>query len=230
MGHTGLFPVGDGWCLSSEGAAVLPNDGLAVVADLHLGYEWTRGSKGDQIPAHSLMETMACLDRLFAKACITRLVIAGDMVESPLPCTRTWRDVAELQAQLTLRGVELTMLPGNHDPRPARNTQRTLEVRGWTIAHGHEPIDAARTISGHDHPVLSTFDTVARCFLVSPSAIILPAFTNNAAGLNVAGEVIPGRWKCRGLRCIVAAGEDLLDFGPLDSLHHRLRNAVMKTG
>ena len=30
----------------------------------------------------------------------------------------------------------------------------SLEVDGWTIAHGHRPIKAARTITGHHHPVL----------------------------------------------------------------------------
>jgi metallophosphoesterase superfamily enzyme len=52
----------DGWKLAPEGAAVHEAERVAVIADVHLGYEWARGSGGDCLPAHSLAETRAKLE------------------------------------------------------------------------------------------------------------------------------------------------------------------------
>ena len=48
----------DDWQLTPEGAAIHPGEQTAVVADLHLGYEWARGAAGDCVIAHSLGETL----------------------------------------------------------------------------------------------------------------------------------------------------------------------------
>src|SRR5215212_10658624 len=95
-----LSPVQLGWCLAPEGAAVHPGERLAVIADVHLGYEWARARGGDVIPAHSLAETLAKLTTLLARVRVERLVVAGDLVESPRPCPQTARDVARLRAWL----------------------------------------------------------------------------------------------------------------------------------
>ncbi len=55
------------WQLAPEGAAIHPGERTAVIADVHLGYEWARGSAGDCVPAHSLDETLSRLDRLLAR-------------------------------------------------------------------------------------------------------------------------------------------------------------------
>lgn len=219
-GETGLIPGPGGWWLAPEGAVVHPDERTAVVADLHLGYEWSRGSGGDVVPAHSLAETTAALGRLLDRAPVARLVVAGDLVESPRPCRRTDADLARLRAWLTGREVELVPVLGNHDPQWHPRPPLALDVAGWTIAHGHRPVGSGPTITGHDHPILRVGRTVARCLLVGPEAIVLPAFTDNAAGLNVAQG--PARWKGRGLRCWAGTGERLLDFGPVDDLADRL--------
>jgi metallophosphoesterase superfamily enzyme len=95
-------------------------------------------------------------------------------------------------------------------------------VAGWTIAHGHRPIAAPRTITGHDHPVLRADGVCTPCFLVSPTAIVLPAFSPNAAGCNVAGATVPNAWRVGALRCVVAGDADWLDFGPRTELGRRL--------
>jgi hypothetical protein len=213
---TGLVVGPGGWSLAPEGAIIHEREKTAVVADVHLGYEWSRGGGGDVVPAHSLAETIARLGRLLDRASVARLVVAGDLVESPRPCRRTEANVARLQEWLDERGVELVPIRGNHD-RPGRPL--AIDVAGWTIAHGHQPVCGAKTITGHDHPVLRAGRVVARCLLVGPSAIVLPAFTENAAGLDIARAA---RWKGRGLRCWADAGARLLDFGPVDDLATRL--------
>jgi uncharacterized protein len=213
----------DGWLLTPEGAAVHPAERVAVIADVHLGYEWARGAGGDCLPAHSLAETLAKLEGLLGRVPIGRLVVAGDLVESPKPCRRTASDLRGLFEWLSDRDVELVPVLGNHDPQGAKAPPSTYQVDGWTIAHGHRPILAEKTISGHHHPVLRADGLTAPCFLVGPRTIVLPAFTPNAAGLPVGSPGTPERWLSDNLRCVAGLEDQLLDFGPLPELVALLR-------
>jgi uncharacterized protein len=210
------------WHLAPEGALIHPGRRLAVVADVHLGYEWARGQGGDCLPAHSLAETLAKLSSLLARSLVNTLVVAGDLFESPRPCRRTAADVASLTRWLADRGVSLVALEGNHDPRRVPPLAATLEVDGWTIGHGHRPINAPRTIRGHDHPFFRVGGVSAPCFLVSPNAIVLPAFSPNAAGGNVAAGSPFGDLCDETMHCVVAIGPEWLDFGPIANLRKQL--------
>jgi putative SbcD/Mre11-related phosphoesterase len=222
----------DGWKLTPEGAAVHAREQTAVIADLHLGYEWARGAAGDCVPAHSLAETLARLDSVLRTAPVSRLIVAGDLVESSRACAHTRVDVRRLLDWLAGRGVTLLALEGNHDKgllpssgdasRSSPGLPATCAVDGWTIGHGHEPLTGPRTISGHHHPVFRFEGTVAPCFLVGRGRIVLPAFSQNAAGCDVASTAAPKDWRTRRLRCVVSTGCELLDFGPLPDLRRRL--------
>jgi putative SbcD/Mre11-related phosphoesterase len=203
-----------GWLLTPEGAAVHLGERTAVIADVHLGYEWARGAGGDCLPTHTLAETIVKLGRLLARIAIDRLVVAGDLVESRRPCRRTDRDVATLVSWLDERGIRLIALEGNHDPSKGWTSNDALEVAGWTISHGHRPIAARKTISGHLHPVLRAFHFSTPCFLVGTSRIVLPAFSPNAAGVSIASLPVDRET----LSCVAAAGDELLNFGPLNRL------------
>jgi uncharacterized protein len=234
----GCRPCGE-WQLAPEGAAIHPGEKTAVIADVHLGYEWARGLAGDCVPAHSLAETLVQLERLLARAPIDRLVVAGDLVECPRHCARTAADIARLADWLNARGVSLLLLEGNHDRSlawmtrtqpvegglgaPGPTLDRTLLVAGWTIAHGHRPAAGRRLITGHHHPVLRVAGRAAPCFLAAADRIILPAFSHNAAGLDVFTARLPEPWRRHSFRCLASTGTDLLDFGPLDELSSRRR-------
>jgi putative SbcD/Mre11-related phosphoesterase len=213
-----MIPGPDGWQLTPEGAAVHLAEELAVIADVHLGYEWARGAGGDCLPAHSLAETLAKLAKLLVRARIRRLVVAGDLVESPAPCRQTAANLKSLFGWLSERGVELIPVLGNHDPQGPKAPPSQYEVGGWTIVHGHRPIRANKSISGHHHPVLRAQGVTAPCFLFGPTTIVLPAFTPNAAGLPVGSPGTPTGWMTEKLRCVAGLGNELLDFGPLPEL------------
>jgi putative SbcD/Mre11-related phosphoesterase len=224
------------WLFTPEGAAVHPGERTAVVADVHLGYEWARGAAGDCVPSHSLEETVARLSAVLARAAITRLIVAGDLVESARPCHRTAADVRRLGDWLESRRVTLLALEGNHDRGLLRRAKAsatepaststpgtarlpaTCALDGWTIAHGHRPIVGERTVSGHLHPMIRGEGIAAPCFLAGPSRIILPAFSANAAGFDVLSRPVPREWTDEALRCIASTGSDLLDFGPLPDI------------
>jgi len=237
VGRTGTHAF-ESWQLAPEGAAIHPGERTAVIADVHLGYEWARGSAGDCVPAHSLDETLSRLDRLLARAPIARLIVAGDLVESARPCRRTAADLHRLRGWLDSLGVSLIVLEGNHDRslwNVSRSTRGSTEapplpatctVDGWTIGHGHRPLSGTGIISGHHHPVLRFEGNSAPCFLVGPGRIVLPAFSSNAAGCDVLTAAVPNDWRTSQLRCIVSTGNELLDFGPLPDLQCRLRGIL----
>lgn len=201
------------------------------MADVHLGYEWARGSGGDLIPAHSLAQAQAKLERLLGRCEVRRLVVAGDLVESSVPCARTIRDVRALESWLKARGVELATVEGNHDRWLALpGTAATLEVDGWTIAHGHRPVGADRLITGHLHPGLGDGSgAVWPCFLAGPRRLILPAFSPNAAGADLLTTRVAASEDISPLRCLASTGEEVLDFGPLGELVARAMGQAMGT-
>ncbi len=208
----------DGWLLTSESATYHPVERVAVIADVHLGYEWSRAAAGDSLPPHTLEDTLTRLARLLDAVVIERLIVAGDLVEKAGPCVRTAADLRTLRNWLGERGVALVTIHGNHDPRRGPTWPISIELAGWTITHGHLPISGERTMSGHLHPVIRSGSLTAPCFLVSPKRIVLPAFSPNAAGLNVIESRWPQAWIAEGLRCVAGAGGELLDFGPLADL------------
>jgi putative SbcD/Mre11-related phosphoesterase len=232
------LPVFEDWLLTPEGAAIHLGQQTAVLADVHLGYEWARAAAGDCVITHSLDETLARLAVLLGRAQVAHLVVAGDLVESARPCTRTSDDVERLREWLAGRGVTMLALEGNHDrnlsrvrdgkSQPADTMSSTCTVAGWTIGHGHRPVPGKRTISGHHHPGLGVETTVAPCFLVGPGRIVLPAFSANAAGCDVGSAALPRAWLKVPLRCLASTGDELLDFGPLTELRRRLRERRAK--
>lgn len=226
----------DGWYFTPEGAAVHQGEQVAVIADVHLGYEWARAAAGDCVVEHSLRETVSRLQSLLGRMTFSHLIVAGDLVESPRTCERTAEDIRRLMMWLADRNVSLRVLEGNHDVRPpgsfkalSRNSNplpTTCHIAGWTIAHGHCPLTGTNRISGHHHPVFRFVGNSTPCFLAGPGRIILPAFSSNAAGCDVIAAEVPSEWHRSSLRCLVSTGDDVLDFGPVTALRRRLRSNI----
>lgn len=228
----------DDWRLTPEGGAIHLAERTAVIADVHLGYEWARGSAGDSIPAHSLAETLRSLESLLGRAPIDRLVVAGDLVESPRPCRRTAMDIVRLCRWLANRDISLTVTSGNHDRSLLRMLEgsgeqplnpviivESLIVAGWTVTHGHRPIDRDHSIAGHYHPAVRLASHMSPCFLVTRNRIVLPAFSRNTAGCDVAVRRLPREWQTIPWVCMATAGYEVLDFGLLSTLADRIRSS-----
>lgn len=210
------------WQPFPEGALVHPRERAAVIADVHLGYDWARAAAGDLVPAHALRETLARLDALFARAPLDRLVIAGDLFERSRPCLDAERDFRALRAWVEGQGAELVVLRGNHDPP---RWPDSIEIDGWTIAHGHRPLDRPRLVLGHDHPAIRVESTIAPCFLIARDRIVLPAFSPNAAGRDVGSGWLPAVLRRRSPRCVAVLDGELFDLGPVNALQAHLRRS-----
>jgi metallophosphoesterase superfamily enzyme len=182
-----------------------------------LGYDQARRRGGEAVPAVGLDEVIAALGPVLARSQLRRLVIAGDLLEDG----RCAEPVEKLLAWLRDGGVELVgVVPGNHDRGLAR-------VRGllpvctdgvvlgcWRVLHGDGELPEGRLVHGHCHPCLRWGPGMtAPCYLVGRDRIVLPAFSADAAGVNVLGD---RRW--RHYRCCAIAGDEVLDFGAVGTL------------
>ena len=215
-------PETPGWALTPEGAVIHVASDTAIIADVHLGYEWSRAAQGDIIPQHSLTETLDKLTALVAHATIRRLVVAGDLVENRQPCARTARDVRGLVRWLRERAIEPVFLRGNHDPIRHPPLPSSMMLDGWTILHGDRALPDGPSIFGHHHPALKAGGLVAPCFLIGVRTIALPAFSPNAAGLDVSTGPLPQPLRREPLRCWAGLGGELLDFGLIAGLAEKL--------
>lgn len=202
--------VPGGWWLCGERALIHRDERTAVIADVHLGYEWARGTGGDVIPAHSMVETKESLQRMLALAPIDRLVVAGDLLESG-HCGRSRADVEKLRGWLRARGVSLEILLGNHDGDD--RGLHWVRIGEWSIGHGHTPFPGARKIIGHVHPIIEIGGVAAPCFVVGRASIVLPAHSSNAAGIDVRALTLPAWLRLDTPRHIAALEGELFDLG-----------------
>jgi metallophosphoesterase superfamily enzyme len=235
-----MMHVLNDWLLTPERVAVHLPSATAVVADLHLGYAEARYRRGEAVPQDSLDEQLNGLGGALRRRGIRRLVIAGDLLEdgrcrTVLPALQEWLD---------REGIELVaVVPGNHDlilepglltKLPGCTAPQGFLLGRWLVVHGDGPLPDRPVVQGHEHPCLhwsrrprvlrprlygrgeSTIAHRAPCYLTGEQRLILPAYSRDAAGVNVLG---PPRW--RAFRCHVIAGEEVLDMGELRTLRRR---------
>ncbi len=203
------------WLLTPQRVAVHRPTATAVVADLHLGYAEARQRSGEAVPVRPLDEVLRGLRTVVQRHAVCRLIVAGDLFEDG-------RAAASVALRPWLEGVGLELIgvvPGNHDRGLTEEWPLFpdgIDLGGWRIVHGDGPLPAGRVVHGHVHPCIRFGSLKAACYLESEDRLVLPAFSPDAAGVNVLSE---GRW--RAYRCWVIAGERVLDFGTIATLRRR---------
>jgi uncharacterized protein len=195
-----MLEVHPGMFISGHKALWLPAEGLAAVADLHLGYTASLGRRGAYLPGRREASARDALLALVGELALQRLLLLGDLKHSTRGADAG--EVAALQEVLgALAGrVELTLVRGNHDRGLERLVELAVvdqvEAGGWTFAHGDRLVAGERVVVGHEHPAFHARDALgagfrAPCFLVGEHSIVLPAFSPDAAGTDV-GKPPPG--------------------------------------
>lgn len=215
----------DGWFLTPEGAIVRPDQGLLVVSDLHLGYEASRGA--DFLPDVSGGEIRGRLLKLFNKSKAKKLVVAGDLVESRVAVAGTKPILDRFLRWVKEQGVEIVLLAGNHDPVGDLRFSEYFLVDGWLIHHGDKRMglknhNAKGWVIGHWHPALHWRGRNGRVFLTSSEGIVTPAFTSDAAGVDVLSKKPFQADSWGRFRCHVCLSNQVLDFGLLGELQRRM--------
>lgn len=199
----------NGPTLDARRCVHLPGSQTLVVADLHLGYAWSRRKRGVLLPLGTPDDTLDRLATLQEAYRPKRWVILGDVVHEALDLPPLERSLRELCDRLA-HNAELLFCLGNHDRNLAVRIRdwklpvacvTSWSTDGLLLTHG-DTLPAAdlkkdfqltseshshRWLIGHEHPAVSLGDGVAtrvKCpaFLVGDDGIVLPAFSSWAAG------------------------------------------------
>jgi DNA ligase-associated metallophosphoesterase len=162
-----------------------------LVADLHLEKASWFARLGQFLPPYDSHATLSALADEVQRSGATRLYCLGDSFHDRFGCDRLPADARALLTELTSR-LEWTWIVGNHDPGFADHCGGRIadEVELGGIVLRHEAVrgDAHPEISGHYHPKLRVNvkgrQVSRRCFVLSPSKIIMPAFGALTGGLD----------------------------------------------
>jgi DNA ligase-associated metallophosphoesterase len=191
-GHGSVRVAGITLAADCAGALYWPEEGLLVVADLHLEKGSSFARRGQLLPPYDTTETLARLARLVAHYAPRVVITLGDNFHDGGGHARlSAADRASLTA--LQRGRDWIWITGNHDPDPAEGIGGSF---GATLTFGklqfrHEPSRDAPEgeIAGHLHPVARIVQrgraVSRRCFATDGQSLVMPAFGAYTGGLNV---------------------------------------------
>jgi hypothetical protein len=162
-----------------------------LVADLHLEKASWFARLGQFLPPYDSHATLTALAREVERTGASRLFCLGDSFHDQFGCDRLAGNARELLIELTSR-LDWTWIVGNHDPGFADHCggriQDEVELAGIVLRHEAQRSDPRPEMSGHYHPKLRVHlkgrQVSRRCFVVSPTKIILPAFGSLTGGLD----------------------------------------------
>lgn len=174
--------------LLPQRAAFLPEPGLLLVADLHLGKAQSFRRLGVPVPRGTTGESLARLDECLAATPARGIVFLGDLIHSARSkAPQTWADVAAWRARHP--GLALTLVRGNHDrhagdPPPEWGVHCVDEphrIGPLALAHHPEPVAGAYVLAGHLHPAVflggRAHDGLRLpCFHFGTAVGVLPSF------------------------------------------------------
>ncbi len=213
--------------LTPEKAAII-ND-VAVIADLHLGFENVMQTKGVAIPRMQIKMIVDSVKKILDKYSIRRLIIAGDFKhEFSKNLPYEWEDVRTFIEAID---VDISVVRGNHDNFLATilseygiELKEYERVGEYYVVHGHKDVEFEKVIMGHEHPVIKlrvrggTYSFP--CYLIADnSKIVLPAFSPLMQGSDILqGEFLsPIIRKAKKIE-VYAIGDEVLYLGSLDVL------------
>ena len=175
-----------------SGALLWSDEGLLVVADLHLEKGSAYAAFGVLLPPYDTASTLERLAWVIAYY-NPRIVIAlGDSFHDRKGWARLDEEDRAALAALQ-RGRDWVWVAGNHDPEPGRGVggEFVQSVACGKLQFRHEPSTgrAVGEIAGHLHPSARISQRgrilIRRCFASDSDRVILPAFGAYAGGLNI---------------------------------------------
>jgi uncharacterized protein len=183
--------AGETFIASPDGALFWPARNALLVADLHLEKASWFARLGQFLPPYDSQATLSALASEVERTGATRLYCLGDSFHDAFGCDRLPATARDLLTDLTNR-LDWTWIVGNHDPGFADHCGGKLaeevEVAGIILRHEAMRGEPRPEMSGHFHPKLrislSGRRVSRRCFVASPTKLILPAFGSLTGGLD----------------------------------------------
>lgn len=202
-----------------EGALWWADEGMLVVADLHLEKGSSFARRGQMLPPYDTRETLAVLTRLVDRFRPRVVVALGDSFHDDEGAGRLHpRDRAELAALQT--GRDWIWIAGNHDPSaPALAGMAVDELAVGRIVFRHAPqaMPAEGEIAGHLHPAARVYGrgrtARRRCFVGDGRRLVLPAFGAYTGGLDLLDAAFDGLFSPDTLRAFLLGDERVYAVG-----------------
>ena len=200
------------------GALFWPARNMLLLADLHLEKASFYGVHGQFLPPYDSVDTLGCLIDAVAATGAQCVACLGDSFHDAAGVDRLAAPVRDTLRRLT-RDLDWLWVTGNHDDAAAGalggRVVAAAAVAGVMLRHEAIRGDPAFEISGHFHPKLRLTlrgrRVVRRCFALTPTKLVLPAYGVLTGGLDVAD---PAFTRAVGLplAALVATPERLLRF------------------
>jgi DNA ligase-associated metallophosphoesterase len=183
--------AGETFIATPGGALFWPRLQALLVADLHLEKASWFAKGGQFLPPYDSQATLTALLTEVDATGATRLFCLGDSFHDRFGCDRLPEAARALLLSLTAR-LDWTWIVGNHDPGFADHCGGTIveevEEGGIILRHEANRHESRPEMSGHFHPKLRLHlrgrRVSRRCFVVSDSKIIFPAFGSLTGGLD----------------------------------------------
>ena len=183
--------AGETFLASPDGALFWPAQKALLVADLHLEKASWFARLGQFLPPYDSHATLTSLAQAVERTGAARLYCLGDSFHDRFGCDRLPHSARALLTDLTDR-LDWTWIVGNHDPGFADHCggrlEEEVELAGLILRHEAVRDDLRAEISGHFHPKLRVHlrgrQVSRRCFVVSATKMIMPAFGSLTGGLD----------------------------------------------
>jgi DNA ligase-associated metallophosphoesterase len=173
-----------------SGALVWEEQGLLVVADLHLEKGSSFAARGVLLPPYDTVATLGRLAAVIARHDPRMVIALGDSFhdrDAHARLSEADRDaLAALQAHR-----DWIWISGNHDPALPSDLGGLVasEVAIGEVTFRHEPTGACGEIAGHLHPKARVATrgggVERRCFVCDGKRAVMPAFGAYSGGLSI---------------------------------------------
>ena len=191
--------AGETFVAGPEGALYWPAQEALLVADLHLEKASWFARLGQFLPPYDSQATLSALLSEVERSGAKRLYCLGDSFHDRFGCDRLPAAARDLLVGMT-SALDWVWIVGNHDPgfsdHCGGRLADELEVAGIVLRHEAVRGEPRPEMSGHFHPKLRLKlqgrRVSRRCFVVSETKLILPAFGSLTGGLDATHPEILG--------------------------------------
>lgn len=210
--------AGDDFRPQPCGALHWPAQDALLVADLHFEKASAFARRGRLLPPYDSADTLGWLIDAIEATGARRVICLGDSFHDAGGPARL-PDGPRAALQLLTANLDWLWITGNHDDAAAAalGGRVMAEAHIGPLVLRHEAVadDPTPELSGHFHPKVAVHirgrRIVRRCFAVSATKIILPAYGAYTGGLDITDPAI--RAVMQGPVCAwVQEGEHLLRF------------------
>ncbi|HTI31342.1 MAG TPA: ligase-associated DNA damage response endonuclease PdeM [Sphingomonas sp.] len=202
----------------SQSALYWPAQRALIVADLHLEKASWFARFGQMLPPYDSEATLGEVAELLEITRAKTLYCLGDSFHDKHGCERlSFTAQAQLRAMTAV--TDWVWIAGNHDAGMIDHCGgRVIDevvVDGVVLRHEAQPDEPRPELSGHFHPKLRVRargrQVARRCFVMSATKLILPAFGSLTGGLDAHHPEIV-RAVGRQARALVPVQDRMLSF------------------